>query len=80
MSIGDRLSDYATFVENGNTDFLAGSSISGILADGTVLDIPYSIFNMGTREGMADIIIIPEPTSILFFSLGALTLLRKRKP
>jgi len=79
LSIGDKLSDYATFVENGNTDFLAGSSISGFLADGSALDVPFQIFNMGTREGTADIVIIPEPTTLSLLAVGAISLLRKRK-
>lgn len=77
LSFGDKLSDYATFVENGNTDLLQGS-ISGILADGSTLDVPYQIFNMGTREGTADIIIIPEPCSLILIGCGCLFIRGKR--
>ncbi len=77
LSIGDRLSDYATFVENGSADFLQGS-ISGILADGSALNASFQIFNMGDREGVADIIITPEPTTLLLLSLGGI-IIRKRK-
>jgi len=78
LSIGDRLSDYSTFVENGDTDWLGGS-ISGILADGSALDVPFSIFNMGTREGIADIIITPEPGSLLLIGCGCLFIRGQRK-
>jgi len=77
LSPGDKLSDYSTFVENGNTDWLGGS-ISGILADGSALDVPFQIFNMGDREGIADIIIIPEPATLSLLAIGAILLRRRR--
>ena len=78
LSVGDKLSDYSTFVESGNTDWLGGS-ISGILADGSALDVPFQIFNMGDREGIADIIIIPEPLSSTLLLFGSLATFYRRK-
>ena len=78
LSVGDKLSDYSTFVESGNTDWLGGS-ISGILAGGSALDVPFQIFNMGDREGIADIIIIPEPLSSTLLLFGSLATFYRRK-
>ena len=77
---GDRLSDFGTLVElrsNGDIRDYYKGQISGYLADGSALDIPYYIFNKGFYEGTGDIIIVPEPTSLLLLGLGGIMLRRK---
>ena len=74
---GAKLSEFGTLIENGDLDYYTGT-ITGTLADGVDLDNTFEIYNTGTYEGIADIIIIPEPTTLLLFGLGGLAL-RKRK-
>ena len=52
--------------------------ITGTLADGTLLDNDFYIYNIGSWEGVADIYIIPEPTTLLLLGMGGM-LIGKRK-
>ena len=74
---GDKLSDYGTFVENGNTDYYTGT-ITGTLADGSALNNSFSIYNTGSYAGTADIVIVPEPGTLALLGLGGTTILRRR--
>jgi len=65
LSNGDRLSDLS------NRDF-----IKGILADGSVMNTEFRIYGTGT----ADIIIVPEPATLMLFITGLSTMvIRKRR-
>ncbi len=63
LFLGDKLSDYSA----------SQGQLSGILADGSTLDIDYLLYD-------GDIVIIPEPVTLSLLTLGGLTILqRKRK-
>jgi len=82
LSNGDKLSDFVSLVEwrpQGDIwDYYTGT-ITGTLADGSTLDSEFEISNTGFYEGTADIVIIPEPGSLILLGLGAV-LLRRRRP
>jgi len=78
LSYGDRLSGFGTLIENGDNDYYEGT-ITGTLANGSFLDNRFSIHNIGYYEGVADIIIIPEPATLLFLGLGGLILRRVKQ-
>lgn len=82
LSNGDKLSDFASLVEwrpQGDIwDYYTGT-ITGTLVNGTPLHSEFNISNTGFYEGTADIVIIPEPATILLLGLGSVALLRKRK-
>jgi hypothetical protein len=70
------LSDYCTLTKMaGMPDHYTGT-ITGILADGSQLNNEFYIY----RDSLStsDIVIIPEPATMLFFAFGGL-ILRKRK-
>lgn len=78
---GDKLSDFSTLVEwrpNDRVSDYHTGTVTGVLSDGSILNDDFRIWNQGFYEGTADIIIIPEPTSLAIFGFGSL-LLRKRK-
>jgi len=83
LSYGDKLSDFVPLVEHrpageGIWDFYYGN-ITGTLADGvSTLDNRFWIYNTGENDGIADIIIVPEPCSLLLFGLAGLVLRRRR--
>lgn len=77
LSNGDMLSDFGKLIDGGSLVYYTGI-ITGTLADGSALNDEFTIFNMGSFEGTADIIIIPEPCSLVLLSLGGL-MLRRRK-
>ena len=78
---GSRLSNLGTLVEHrsGNSilDYYTGT-ITGTLADGSFLDNTFNVNKIGVFAGTADIVIIPEPATLLLFGVGGL-LLRKRR-
>lgn len=80
LSYGDKLSDFVPLFEyrlEGNIfDYYTGT-ITGTLADGTALNNEFKIYNTGNFAGTADIIIIPEPCSLVLLSLGGLMLRKK---
>ena len=76
LSYGSILSDYGTLVDVINNDYYTGT-ITGVLADGSVLDNTFEIYTFGDYIGAADIIIIPEPTALFLF-LAGIPLLKKR--
>jgi hypothetical protein len=71
LSFGDDLRDYGTLGSGGL--WLSGP-ITGILQDGSVLDTYFSVW----ADSDAQIIIIPEPATVLLLGLGML-FLRKRQ-
>ncbi|MHC4212830.1 MAG: PEP-CTERM sorting domain-containing protein [Planctomycetota bacterium] len=71
LSYGDALRDFGN--ENG---FYLSGFITGTLADGiSQLNNPFNI----EAESTANIIIIPEPSTLLLLGFGGLALLRKRR-
>lgn len=78
LSVGDRLSDYASYVDQPYSDDYLTGRITGTLADGSILDNQFNLLNLGSQAGTADIIIIPEPATMALLALGALALARKR--
>jgi len=81
LSKGDKLSEYATLVEyrpaNNIRDYYSGT-IKGTLADGSAMNNIFEIYKTGDYAGTADIVIIPEPTTLLLFGFGSL-IIRKRR-
>lgn len=70
LSYGDSLRDYGVI----NGDFLTGK-ITGTLQDGSRLS---NQFYISLNDLNADIIIIPEPATVLLVGAGGLLLRRKR--
>jgi len=78
LSNGDKLSNYGTVgTDTWGNNYFTGV-VTGTLADGSVVDNTFQIFNTGNYAGTADIIIIPEPATVILLGLGGLVL-RKRK-
>jgi hypothetical protein len=75
LEYGAKLSDYGTLVENGDQDYYIGT-VTGTMANGSALDNEFYIFNF--MGGTADIVIIPEPCTLLLLSLGSIMLRNKR--
>lgn len=77
---GDKLSDFVSLIENRRVgsiyDYYTGT-ITGTLADGTPLHDKFEIHNVGMYEGTADIIIIPEPCSLLLLGIGVVIFNRR---
>lgn len=74
---GDKLSNYGTLVENGDSDYYAGT-ITGTLTDESFLDNTFEIYNTDYNFGYADIVIIPEPATFALLVAGAFFIRRKR--
>lgn len=70
LSHGDSLRNYGTI--NGNEIY---GTITGRLQDGSMLNNTFSIYGLNTT---ADIIVIPEPGTLLLLGAGGLLLRRKR--
>jgi len=79
LSNGDKLSDYGMFFEGVEGWGYYTGTITGTLADGSVLDNEFNIYNTGDNAGIGNIIIIPEPCSMVLLGLGGLVLMRKRR-
>jgi hypothetical protein len=77
LSVGDKLSDFGTLVDDGSWDYYAGS-ITGILSDGSSLNNTFRLNITGEWVGTGDIILIPEPATLSLFGFGTLMLSRKR--
>ncbi len=75
LAYGSKLSDFvsSTDIINGY-DFYTGT-ITGTLTDGSALNNEFRIYNNGIDYN-ADIIIIPEPCTLVLLSLGGLVLRR----
>lgn len=74
---GDKLSDFVSLIENGDYDHYTGI-IAGTLANGTVLNNAFFIFNTGAHAGTANIYVVPEPATMCLLALGGLISRRKR--
>ena len=75
LGYGDRLSDVGIFTEDGDTDRYTGT-ITGTLSDGfSSLNNDFEISHYGFGIGIADIIIIPEPATIMFWGLGGIAMI-----
>lgn len=70
---GDKLSNFVDFFDNRYHGI-----ITGTLADGSTLNNYFSIWNTGGHAGTGDIIIIPEPCSLVLLGLGGLVLRRRK--
>ena len=68
---GDKLSDFAPFFENGENDFYAGV-ITGSLAEGSLFNNAFQIYNTGNNAGTADIVIVPEAAMVCLLGFGCL--------
>lgn len=78
LSYGSKLSEYGSFVDVLNNDYYSGT-IKGTLSDGSLLNNTFEIYNYGDYVGVADIIIIPEPTTISLLALGGILVGRKSR-
>jgi len=77
---GDKLSDFGNFFEDrvgGNIYDYYGGTITGTLANGDALNSVFKISNIGYYEGTGDIIVTPEPTTLLLLGLGAVMVRRR---
>ncbi|MHC4075280.1 MAG: hypothetical protein ACYSRR_03890 [Planctomycetota bacterium] len=78
LSYGDKLSDFGTLFDEGGENEYYGGIVTGTLADGTFLNNNFIIRNTGDYAGTADIIIAPEPCSLVLLALGGLLLHRRK--
>lgn len=82
LSNGERLSDYSTLVEyrpaGSVWDYYSGT-ITGNLNDGSILNNSFHIYNIGEYAGMGDIVIIPEPMTVLLLGLGCIAFRLQKK-
>ncbi|HPS56224.1 MAG TPA: PEP-CTERM sorting domain-containing protein, partial [Sedimentisphaerales bacterium] len=82
LSYGDKLSDYGELIEyrfgSYCYDYYTGV-ITGVLADGSILNNVFEIYKIGDFEGTGDIIVVPEPCSLLLLGLGVVGVLRRRR-
>jgi hypothetical protein len=76
LSYGDHLSDYGRLVIFNNADYYTGT-IAGRLADGTLINNTFFINNQGMFAGTGDIVIVPEPCTLLLFGLGGLLITKR---
>ena len=77
LSYGDKLSDYTGCYDDGTGLHYYGT-VWGDFADGGWMSSKFRIYNTGDYDGIADIIIIPEPATLALFGLGTLLLRRKK--
>lgn len=79
LSYGDVLSDFGTLaVDHLGHDYYIGN-ITGTLADGfSTLNNTFYISNSGDPAGTANIVIIPEPCTLLLLGLGGLVLCKRK--
>lgn len=71
LSYGDRLSDYGILANDSLNNYLTGT-LSGILEDGTGINNVFNIYDT------SDIVIVPEPISLLVLALGGAAVLRRK--
>ena len=76
LTTGQGLSIYSPILEG---EMYSAGTITGTLASGETMDNTYRIYNTGDYAGTADIVIIPEPCSVVLLGLGGLVLRRKRR-
>ncbi|AQT67802.1 hypothetical protein STSP2_00952 [Anaerohalosphaera lusitana] len=73
LHYGDSLSDYVPFVQEVEfgiaTNYYTGT-IRGVLADGSIINNRFDIFRNSTFGGSGDIIVLPEPGTLILLSLG----------
>jgi len=78
LSYGDHLSDFVPMTHWGETHYEKTGVVTGTLANGTALNNTFSILYLDGIEVPADIIVVPEPATLLMLGLGGM-LLRKNK-
>jgi hypothetical protein len=74
LSYGEGIRDYGTSQEYWGTDALTGT-ITGILLDGTPLS---TVFRISETDINADVIIVPEPTTLSLLAFGVMISKRKK--
>ena len=77
LSYGDKLSDYTGCYDDGTGLYYYGT-IWGDFADGGFVCSKFRIYNTGDYEGVADIIIIPEPATLALLGIGGVLIRRKK--
>ena len=73
---GDKLSDFGQLIPNSIYDYYTGR-VTGILSDGSALNSDFMIFNTEFLLGIADIVIIPEPATLILIGLGSVIIRKK---
>jgi len=78
LSYGDKLRDFATYYDTpqgyGNHYY---GVVLGSLSDGSLLDTEFAIYDQYGYTG--DIVIIPEPVTVILLGIGALLLRRRTR-
>ncbi len=79
LSEGDKLSEFGTFyhsipIGSGSVLNYYSGTITGTLLDGSYLNDTFYV----ASAGASDIIIVPEPCSLVFLGLGGLVLRRRK--
>ena len=81
LGYGDNLSNFVTLTEaqgeDSEEDYYIGT-VTGTLSDESYFSETFYIYNVGEFEGSADIIILPEPATLMLLGLGGMAALKRR--